>query len=252
MAVLAATFLYAWNTLVRYPAVTQVDQLSLLFESLVTLLPATGMFLVRNLRADRPRAYRLMLIGLAALTVSMVTDTMDELVAMPDAYNIAFEGVFEIVGFAFLLLGLRSWIDYNEALKSQLRELATTDFLTGAANRRHFVAVLETEAKKSLRHQHQLTVILLDVDYFKQVNDAFGHEIGDRILTGVSQLIQAQLRKTDVFARYGGEEFAILLPNTSLEGARALSEKCRRALQEHVFPDIGRVTASFGVAAYGR
>ncbi len=82
------------------------------------------------------------------------------------------------------------------------------------------------------------------------MNDTFGHEVGDRILVGVGQVMSRQLRKTDVFARYGGEEFAILLPQTKLEGAHALAEKCRHALQENTFADVGQVTASFGVATF--
>ncbi|MCF8160929.1 MAG: GGDEF domain-containing protein [Polaromonas sp.] len=191
-----------------------------------------------------------MVIGQAALTFSMVTDVMDELVDMPDAYNTVFEGGFEIAGFAFLVVGLRRWIVYNETLKAQLRDLATTDFLTGAANRRHFAASLATEVERNRRQPNPLSVIFLDVDRFKQVNDTFGHEAGDRILVGVAELIGRQLRKTDVFARYGGEEFAILLPQTKLDGALALAEKCRLALQENTFSDVGQVTASFGVATF--
>lgn len=250
IAILLVTSLFAWHTITAYDAVLRVDHVSLMFESLVALLPATGMLLIRNLRVDNRDAYRPMLIGLAALTFSMVTDLMDELVEMPEIYNIVFEGVFEIVGFAFLILGLRRWIVYNEALKAQLLDLATTDFLTGAANRRHFVAALERELERTGRHPSRFSVILLDVDRFKQVNDTFGHAIGDRILISVAQLIRKQLRKTDVFARYGGEEFAILLPQTDLQGALALAEKCRHVLQENTFAEVGQVTASFGVATF--
>lgn len=102
------------------------------------------------------------------------------------------------------------------------------------------------------RHPNPFSVIFLDIDRFKQVNDSFGHEAGDRILIGVAQLIGKQVRRTDVFARYGGEEFAILMPQTDLEGACALAEKCRLALQENTFADVGKVTASFGVATCDR
>lgn len=252
IAVLVVTCFFVGHTLSAYPTVAQVDHVSLLFESLVTLLPAVGMFLVRDLRADNLKAYRSLVIGQAAVTFSMVTDVMDELVDMPDSYNMVFEGFFEIAGFAFLVLGLRRWIIYNDTLKAQLLELATTDFLTGAANRRHFVAALQTEVERMGRQPGAFSVIFLDVDRFKQVNDSFGHETGDRVLIGVAQLIRSHLRKTDVLARYGGEEFAILLPQTQLEGAFTLAEKVRHALQENSFADIGSVTASFGVATCDR
>ena len=210
------------------------------------------MLLVRDLRADHLKAYRPLVIGQAALTFFMVTDVMDELVDMPEPYNMVFEGFFDIAGFAFLVLGLRRWIVYNETLKAQLLDLATTDFLTGAANRRHFDTALQTEVERTGRQPGAFSVIFLDVDRFKQVNDSFGHATGDRILIGVAQLIRTQLRKTDVFARYGGEEFAILLPQTQLEGALALAEKVRLALQKSSFADVGSVTASFGVATCDR
>jgi diguanylate cyclase (GGDEF)-like protein len=210
------------------------------------------MFLVRDLRADNLKAYRPLVIGQAAWIFSMVTDVMDELVKMPNTYNMVFEGFFEIVNFAFLVLGLRRWIVYNETLKAQLLDLATTDFLTGAANRRQFDPALQTEVKRPGSQPGAFSVIFLEVDRFKQVNDFFGHATGDRILVGVAQLIRTQLRKTDVFARYGGEEFAILLPQTQLEGALALAEKVRHALQESSFADVGSVTASFGVATGDR
>lgn len=252
MAVLLVTSIFVGHALMAYPAVVRVDHFSLFFESLVALLPATGMFLVRNLRAYKFSVYRPVLIGLATLTFSMVTDVMDELVDMPEAYNMLFEGFFEIAGFAFLMLGLRRWIVYNETLKAQLLDLATTDFLTGAFNRRHFGTALQTELERTGRQPSPFSVIFFDVDRFKQVNDSLGHETGDRVLVGVAQLIQKQLRKTDVFARYGGEEFAILMPQTGLDGARALAEKCRLALQENTFSDVGKVTASFGVATCNR
>jgi diguanylate cyclase (GGDEF)-like protein len=250
IAVLLATSIFVGHTLMAYPAVVRVDNVSLFFESLVALLPATGMFLVRNLRAYKLSVYRPVLTGLATLTFSMATDVMDELVDMPETYNMVFEGFFEIAGFAFLVLGLRRWIVYNETLKAQLLDLATTDFLTGAFNRRHFGTALQSELERAGRQPNPFSVIFFDVDRFKQVNDSFGHEAGDRVLVGVAQLIQKQLRKTDVFARYGGEEFAILLPQTKREGALALAEKCRLALQENSFAEVGSVSASFGVATF--
>lgn len=252
IAVLLVTSVFVGHTLMAYPAVARVDHFSLFFESLVALLPATAMFLVRNLRAYQLSVYRPVLIGLATLTFSTVTDVMDELVDMPETYNMVFEGFFEIAGFAFLVFGLRRWIVYNETLKAQLLDLATTDFLTGAFNRRHFGSALQTELERTGRQPNPFSVIFFDVDRFKQVNDSFGHEAGDRVLVGVAQLIQKQLRKIDVFARYGGEEFAILLPQTKRDGALALAEKCRLALQENSFAEVGRVTASFGVATCDR
>lgn len=110
----------------------------------------------------------------------------------------------------------------------KLEKLSTTDFLTGAYNRRHFVKVVETEMKR----QKNITLLLLDIDHFKHVNDTYGHVFGDQALKHLVQICIQQLREVDIFARLGGEEFAVLLLDNNESGAMSVAEKLRSAIAE--------------------
>ena len=115
----------------------------------------------------------------------------------------------------------------------RLTELAHTDPLTGLANRRHLIEKLERELTRARRYQRPLSLLYLDLDGFKAINDRFGHMFGDEILRGVAMSLRAVLRSTDLLARFGGDEFAVLLPETTLEGAQNVSEKLRKALASY-------------------
>lgn len=130
---------------------------------------------------------------------------------------------------------------------AQLEALATIDALTGAKNRRAFNDQLEMEFRRAVRYSTPLSLLLLDVDKFKQYNDTLGHPAGDEVLKTVAQVLIKSVRVIDFVARYGGEEFVVLLPNTDAEGAMILSERLRIKIEEA--PWTARaVTASFGIA----
>ncbi|QEN09739.1 diguanylate cyclase [Oceanispirochaeta crateris] len=132
--------------------------------------------------------------------------------------------------------------------KKELEILSVTDRLTGLFNRQKLDRSLEEQRLRFSRYGEIFSVILLDIDHFKSVNDKFGHLEGDRILKCFSQIIQGQIRKTDIAGRWGGEEFLILCPHTDLDGAVARAEEIRRSIEEYDF-GLGRsVLASFGVA----
>jgi diguanylate cyclase (GGDEF)-like protein/PAS domain S-box-containing protein len=141
-------------------------------------------------------------------------------------------------------------------LEEQLRELATCDSLTGAANRRHFYELMHAERERALRGGHRLSLCLFDVDHFKSINDQHGHVAGDHALSAIAQAAKSQLRVNDALGRLGGEEFAILLPDTDQAGALVLAERVRAAVERAVVPSgepagergAIRVTVSLGVA----
>jgi len=149
---------------------------------------------------------------------------------------------------------LRVARDALESANRTLERQAMSDGLTGLANRRQFDVTLGNEFSRAMRHQHGLAFIMIDVDYFKQYNDLYGHSAGDEVLRAVSKLIRAQTPKRpgDLSARYGGEEVGILLPNTDLQGAQAVAERIREAVQQlhmpHSGSPFGAVTLSAGVA----
>jgi diguanylate cyclase (GGDEF)-like protein len=138
-------------------------------------------------------------------------------------------------------------------LREELRGRAETDPLTGVANRRRFYQALEIECLRFTRNHLPLSVLMIDLDFFKEVNDEYGHPVGDAVLRIVAQLLLLSLRKTDLLARYGGEEFSVLLPETRLEGAQVIAERIRRTVCEQpVFADgcYVHVSVSVGIAGH--
>jgi diguanylate cyclase (GGDEF)-like protein/PAS domain S-box-containing protein len=132
----------------------------------------------------------------------------------------------------------------NEILKGQ----ATTDLLTGISNRAKISELLEIEISRSKRFALPLSIIMFDVDHFKNINDTYGHNAGDNVLREVSKKISKFIRKNDHFARWGGEEFVIMVTNTKKNNASIFAEKLRCAVEQFDVAQIGRITCSFGVA----
>lgn len=131
-----------------------------------------------------------------------------------------------------------------------LRVLSITDPLTGLFNRRHFNKLAVEELDRALRYARPLSVIMLDIDFFKRINDTFGHSIGDMVLEKVATIAKNTVRTADIPARYGGEEFVILLPETPMAEAATLAERLRRQIEEASFMVENcstRVTISLGV-----
>lgn len=147
-----------------------------------------------------------------------------------------------------LVLGLRRRLDEAEG---RIRELATTDDLTGLRNRRYIQHRLEEEILRAARTRRPLSVALFDVDHFKRINDAHGHDAGDEVLRSVGAMALRACRGSDLLARLGGDEFLIVLPETDPEGAGVIGERLRRwieAMRVDVAKHTITVTASFGIA----
>nr|WP_315216632.1 diguanylate cyclase [uncultured Duganella sp.] len=133
-----------------------------------------------------------------------------------------------------------------------LEQLATRDGLTGLANRRCFDNTLYAEWQRALRQQQPLSLLMVDVDNFKQYNDAYGHLGGDECLQRIAKAVASEMRTNDLVARYGGEEFAVILPNQSLKGAAIVAERIRCRVEQLHMPNLGTeghvVTVSIGAA----
>lgn len=132
----------------------------------------------------------------------------------------------------------------------ELEMLASTDPLTSLLNRRKFDELLAYEVERNQRYQANLSLIMCDIDHFKQINDKFGHTVGDEALKTFSDKITANIREVDIFARWGGEEFMILMPNASIDNARSVAEKLRKIIESTKIMKVGALTASFGVTHY--
>ena len=145
---------------------------------------------------------------------------------------------------------LESLNRYMKDLNKQLEGAALTDSLIGIPNRLYFDQQIEANMRGAQRYGMAFSLIMLDLDHFKQVNDHYGHTVGDRVLREFGQIVKQQLRLTDQFARWGGEEFIIAAPHTLLDHALAVAERIRAAIAQRDFATVGRVTVSIGVTEY--
>ena len=134
--------------------------------------------------------------------------------------------------------------------EEELERLAVTDQLTGIYNRKQLDHVLAKEIERSSRYEHSFSVIMVDIDKFKLVNDTYGHQVGDEVLKAMVTIMQERVRISDTLGRWGGEEFMLICPESELNSATLLAEEIRKIIEGTAFPTVGKKTASFGVATF--
>lgn len=149
----------------------------------------------------------------------------------------------------FIIANQAAFAVQNAQLFAEMAHLAITDGLTGLFNHRHFRASIDRAVTEAAERKRPLSMIMIDIDHFKRVNDQYGHQVGDQVLRKLSQVIQERVRTSDLVARYGGEEFAVLLPETDIDEAVTVARRIHEAVAATDFDGV-RITASFGVATY--
>ncbi len=165
--------------------------------------------------------------------------------------EVSTRGVFDPAGNLVELEGLVADVTDKRRMLQELESLARRDGLTSLWNRRYFFELGRREVVRAMRKRSPLALVFFDADHFKHINDSFGHEVGDKVLLDITALGGSLLRQGDIFGRMGGEEFAVLLPDTSLQGALTVAEKMRGCFAGHAVrlpQGTARFTASFGVA----
>ncbi|MDI3279822.1 MAG: sensor domain-containing diguanylate cyclase [Bacillota bacterium] len=150
----------------------------------------------------------------------------------------------------FIVANQAAWAIQNARLYEEVAHQAITDGLTGLFNHRYFRSALERSVEESDQTGQPVSMIMIDIDSFKAVNDRYGHQRGDMVLQEVARVLQESVRSMDLVARYGGEEFAVILPDTSLEEAIVVARRIHEAVAAHDFGDGLRLTVSVGVATY--
>lgn len=192
-----------------------------------------------------------LLQGLAALAESLRAGSKEgEAVHEVEFGEETYELHISYVGEAGLIRIYVLVVTQRKRAEREIHLLATTDSLTGILNRREFVRILESEVGRVKRYGVPLSVVMYDLDYFKRVNDTFGHSVGDSVLQAVTALVKESVRATDVVARWGGEEFMVLMPQSDIRAARNAAEKLRAAIMGYRFEKVNDLTASFGVASF--
>ena len=170
----------------------------------------------------------------------------------PSLVSSGVQSVTLLTGVAAIVLGTLAFSGIRRnRYDEHMTRLATRDALTGIFNRGTLMDLGHKSVSAAVRARQPVSVLMLDLDHFKRVNDRFGHACGDRMLEQVTGIVAEKLREEDVLGRYGGEEFCVVLPNTDTEGARITSERIRTAIEAHEF-ELGtartRITVSIGVA----
>jgi diguanylate cyclase (GGDEF)-like protein len=163
------------------------------------------------------------------------------------------EDLFRIVGFGFIIVAIIKWIKYDEKVKKKLIELASIDDLTGVTNRRVFDIEFKRDFANAKRYKEELSLIVLDLDHFKEVNDRYGHFFGDLVLKLFTKEVSSLIREGDLFSRWGGDEFCLLLPQTAGNDALKAAEKIRFAVKNmQVKTDNEPITftVSMGISSF--
>ncbi|WP_457626488.1 GGDEF domain-containing protein [Persephonella sp.] len=153
---------------------------------------------------------------------------------------------------AYVIIMLLAYIFEEALLRSynEVSRLAVTDQLTGLSNRYYIFSRLEEEIERAKRFDKNLCVILFDIDDFKQINDRYGHDVGDMVLSEFSRILKNSTRNVDTVGRLGGEEFIVICPGTDIVGGKITAEKIRMAAESAYMPEIGKITVSAGVAEF--
>lgn len=196
------------------------------------------------------------IFALALTTMLVIANTWPDGTPNASGFSYAFSSAFVFIlalgsGIQRLRRNMHSSRLELQSANAQLHELAIRDHLTRSLNRRHFYDVAAAELQRAQRYDAPMSLLLLDLDDFKGVNDRHGHACGDAMLCQLVDLIQSRLRNSDVLARLGGEEFVVLLPETEREAARLLADRLRQAVAEQPFAHndtLVPLTASWGVA----
>lgn len=207
----------------------------------------------RNLRrwyaAHRARVWDLCWLAFMSLAAGVVLATnqpvwKEHLPALADPQ----QQISAWLAFTLLCCLLYAWRRWRE-IDTLLLE-AETDVLTGLSNRRKIESALAREFDRSLRYGRPLSVVMMDIDHFKLVNDTHGHAVGDWVLNSVARRIVRRMRLSDYFGRWGGEEFLLICPETDTTDAMLVADRMRRTLKQKPMRKAGVVTASFGVSTY--
>ncbi len=249
LGVCIAGILYTMYNFVIFEADSNFTFLDLLFEGGLVVM-SFAVFLKLQKFQGPHFIYRTLTAGFIALFFATLTDTLDEAVFQPLWLETIFEDILLLIGMSIVTFGIFKWLSYNNTIMEKIQKLATTDQLTGAYNRHKITDIFTHECKVAVRYKTPLSSMMMDIDYFKRINDTYGHLTGDQVLSTFVNVVRGCVRETDYLSRVGGEEFTLLMPNTTLEDATECAEKVREAVEKHKFETVGQVTVSIGVSLW--
>jgi diguanylate cyclase (GGDEF)-like protein len=155
--------------------------------------------------------------------------------------------LFAALSLIYPLIFGKRLIEKQEQLTEEIRNLSEIDHLTEMYNRRKITELFDSEYVRYKRYRYPLSIMIIDIDFFKKINDEHGHNQGDITLKEIASILKREVRESDHVGRWGGEEFLVICPETDIDGAYTLAEKLRKTISEYPFSNVGHKTASFGV-----
>ncbi len=218
----------------------------------ITIIMLMSLFIVQKI-IDVKEVYYYLLAGFSFVYVSLFTGTMEHMYVYPVVEVNVLEELFRLVGIGFVVVAIIKWIKHDEEIKVKLLELASIDDLTGIMNRRVFDIEFKRDFANAKRYNKALSLVTIDIDNFKAINDKHGHFFGDLVLKLFAKEVTSLLREGDIFSRWGGDEFCVILPETSGVNAMKVAEKIRFAVKNiHIKTDKSPIyfTVSLGVTEF--
>lgn len=206
--------------------VDKIDIYSLISESGVAAILLLLLYQVSQLNIEK-KVFNSLNLGFSLLFIALLTDSFDEYFVHSTLTTTIFEDGFELAGFILVLYGTHHWIINQRKHVEELKKLSITDELTGLHSRRHFNEQIQNELALFRRTHRPFSVMMIDVDNFKQINDQYGHAAGDLVLKSFADTLRQHLRDYDTIARWGGEEFIVLMRDTNVGNSQLFSETVR-------------------------
>ncbi len=203
-------------------------------------------------RNDQPQLNRIFNKAIASINPESQQKILNKWIAVRFEKGMDYQAFFQLIALFVVIASLILYRNYTlEKYNKQLEKLATTDKLTQLYNRQKIDQTLEYQVAYNKRYGHTFSIIIIDIDFFKQVNDHYGHLVGDSVLIEIADILKHSIRTSDIVGRWGGEEFLIICPHSSAHEAGILAEKIRFLIANYHFTSIEKtLTASFGVAQY--
>ena len=203
----------------------------------MSIIMLLSLFVVQKIVSIK-EVYFYLSAGFSFAYVSLFIRTIEAIHVYPIEKIYVLEDLFRLVGFGFVVAAIIKWIKHDEEIKSRLLELASIDDLTGIMNRRVFDIELNKDFYNAKRYSKALSILTIDLDNFKAINDRHGHFFGDLALKLFTKEVSANVREGDTFSRWGGDEFCIILPETDISSAKKVAEKIRLSIKNvHVKTD---------------
>jgi len=218
----------------------------------ITVIMLLSLFIVQKI-IDIKEVYYYLLSGFTFVYISLLIGTIEKIYIHQVSNTNSLEDLFRLVGFGFVIVAIIKWIKHEEEIKIKLLELASIDDLTGIMNRRVFDIEFKRDFANAKRYNKALSLVVIDIDNFKPINDKHGHFFGDLVLKMFAKEVTSLLREGDIFSRWGGDEFCVILPETSGINAMKVAEKIRFAVKNiHVKTDKSPIyfTVSLGVTEF--